>query len=77
MLRVREKDHRPPWLGDKLVTAFADAPNDKVWIASLGGGLVQFDGVTGEVTDVDAIAGRRNAVDRQLQRMITAARSTR
>jgi ligand-binding sensor domain-containing protein len=57
--------HRPPWLGDKLVTAFADAPNDRVWIASLGGGLVQFDGATGEATDVDTLVGRRNAVGDQ------------
>jgi ligand-binding sensor domain-containing protein len=57
--------HRPLWLGDKLVTAFADAPNDKVWIASLGGGLVQFDGATGEAIDIDAIVGRRNAVGDQ------------
>ena len=47
---------------DKLVTAFADAPNGKVWIASLGGGLVRFDGDTGEATDLDTIIGRRNAL---------------
>ena len=57
--------HRPPWLGDKLVTAFADAPNGKVWIGSLGGGLVQFDAATGEATDVDTITGRRNTVGDQ------------
>lgn len=57
--------HRPGWLGDKLVTAFADAPNNKVWIGSLGGGLVLFDGDSGEATDIDAIVGRRNAVGDQ------------
>ena len=35
--------HRPDWLGGKPVTAFADAPNNKVWIASLGSGLVRYD----------------------------------
>ncbi len=57
--------HRPSWLGDKLVTAFADAPGDRVWVASLGGGLVQFDGATGEATDIDTIVRRRNAVGDQ------------
>jgi signal transduction histidine kinase/ligand-binding sensor domain-containing protein/CheY-like chemotaxis protein/HPt (histidine-containing phosphotransfer) domain-containing protein len=57
--------HRPPWLADKLVTAFADAPDDKVWIASLGGGLMQFDVSTGEATDIDTITGRRGAVGDQ------------
>jgi signal transduction histidine kinase/ligand-binding sensor domain-containing protein/CheY-like chemotaxis protein/HPt (histidine-containing phosphotransfer) domain-containing protein len=57
--------HRPPWLGDKLVTAFADAPNGKVWIGSLGGGLVQFDAATGEAADIDTITGRRNTVGDQ------------
>src|SRR5437764_503681 len=33
--------HRPAWLGDKLVTAFADASDNKVWIDSLGGGLTR------------------------------------
>jgi signal transduction histidine kinase/ligand-binding sensor domain-containing protein/CheY-like chemotaxis protein/HPt (histidine-containing phosphotransfer) domain-containing protein len=54
--------HRPDWLGGKDVTAFADAPNNKVWIASRGAGLVQYDGDTGETTDIDTIVGRRNAV---------------
>jgi signal transduction histidine kinase/ligand-binding sensor domain-containing protein/CheY-like chemotaxis protein/HPt (histidine-containing phosphotransfer) domain-containing protein len=54
--------HRPDWLGGKDVTAFADAPNNKVWIASLGGGLVRFDGDTGETTNIDKIVGRGNAI---------------
>ena len=54
--------HRPAWLGTKLVTAFADAPDNKVWIASLGGELVEFDGESGTTTSIDAIVGRRNAV---------------
>ncbi len=69
--------HRPPWLGDKLVTAFADAPNDKVWIASLGGGLMQFDGATGQATDIDTIVGRRNAVgDQRVMSLHQDARGT-
>jgi signal transduction histidine kinase/ligand-binding sensor domain-containing protein/CheY-like chemotaxis protein/HPt (histidine-containing phosphotransfer) domain-containing protein len=54
--------HRPEWLGNKLVTAFADAPDNKVWIASLGGGLVQFDEDTGKTIDIDTLLGRHNAI---------------
>jgi diguanylate cyclase (GGDEF)-like protein len=46
--------HRPEWLGGKPVTAFADAPDDRVWIGSLGGGLTLFDGATGKGTDLAA-----------------------
>ena len=49
----------------KDVTAFADAPDNKVWIASLGGGLFRYDGDTGEATGIDSIVGRRNAVGDQ------------
>jgi signal transduction histidine kinase/ligand-binding sensor domain-containing protein/CheY-like chemotaxis protein/HPt (histidine-containing phosphotransfer) domain-containing protein len=56
---------RPGWLAGKSVTAFADAPDNKLWIASLGGGLVQYDGDTGEATDIDTILRRRNAVGDQ------------
>jgi signal transduction histidine kinase/ligand-binding sensor domain-containing protein/CheY-like chemotaxis protein/HPt (histidine-containing phosphotransfer) domain-containing protein len=54
--------HRPEWLGGRPVTAFADAPNNKVWIASVGGGLVQYDGSSGAATDIDSLVGRRNAL---------------
>ncbi|MDB6083389.1 MAG: hypothetical protein JWN43_1270, partial [Gammaproteobacteria bacterium] len=54
--------HRPDWLGNKLVTAFADAPNNKVWVATRGGGLIQFDADTGKATDIDVIVGRPNAI---------------
>ncbi len=53
---------RPGWLGNRLVTAFADAPNHEVWIASEGGGLYRFDGGSGVATDIDAVVGRRNAL---------------
>jgi signal transduction histidine kinase/ligand-binding sensor domain-containing protein/CheY-like chemotaxis protein len=53
---------RPEWLGGKPVTAFADAVDNKVWIASLGGGLVRYDPDSGEVTDIDSIVGRRDAL---------------
>jgi signal transduction histidine kinase/ligand-binding sensor domain-containing protein/CheY-like chemotaxis protein/HPt (histidine-containing phosphotransfer) domain-containing protein len=56
---------RPGWLAGKLVTAFADAPNNKVWVASLGGGLVQYDGDSGEATGIDTMLGRSNAVGDQ------------
>ena len=54
--------HRPDWLRGKLVTAFADAPDNQVWVASLGGGLVRYDADSGEATDVDNIVGRPNAL---------------
>jgi signal transduction histidine kinase/ligand-binding sensor domain-containing protein/CheY-like chemotaxis protein/HPt (histidine-containing phosphotransfer) domain-containing protein len=54
--------HRPDWLVGKSVTAFADAPNNKVWIASVGGGLFQYDGGSGEATDIDTLVGVRNAL---------------
>jgi len=41
---------RPKWIGSGPVTAFADASDNRVWIASLDGGLVQFDTRTNEVT---------------------------
>src|SRR3989440_1225558 len=50
--------HRPAWLGDKLVTAFADASDNKVWIASLGGGLTRYDDGTGKPPDFQHLAGR-------------------
>ncbi|HEV7610517.1 MAG TPA: two-component regulator propeller domain-containing protein [Steroidobacteraceae bacterium] len=56
---------RPDWLQGKLVTAFADAPDHRVWIASLGGGLVRFDPATGEKADFDSVVGRRNALGDQ------------
>jgi signal transduction histidine kinase/ligand-binding sensor domain-containing protein/CheY-like chemotaxis protein/HPt (histidine-containing phosphotransfer) domain-containing protein len=54
--------HRPDWLGGRPVTAFADAPNNKVWIGSVGGGLVQYDGTSGAATDIDSLVGQRNAL---------------
>ncbi|HEY8509822.1 MAG TPA: two-component regulator propeller domain-containing protein [Steroidobacteraceae bacterium] len=49
--------HRPLWLAGQIVTAFADAPDNKVWIGSLGG-LVQFDAATGEAITLDELTGR-------------------
>jgi signal transduction histidine kinase/ligand-binding sensor domain-containing protein/CheY-like chemotaxis protein/HPt (histidine-containing phosphotransfer) domain-containing protein len=57
---------RPNWLGGKFVQSFADAPDRKVWIASMGGGLVQFDAATGEATDIDSIVGRHNAIEKRV-----------
>jgi len=52
---------RPDWLAGRYVTAFADAPNHKVWIASLGG-LALLDEGSGEIVDVDAAAHRKEAL---------------
>jgi signal transduction histidine kinase/ligand-binding sensor domain-containing protein/CheY-like chemotaxis protein/HPt (histidine-containing phosphotransfer) domain-containing protein len=54
--------HRPEWLGGKPVTSFADAPDHRVWIATMGGGLKQFDASSGEARDVDDIIGRHDAL---------------
>ena len=54
--------HRPAWLGSEPVTAFADAPDNHVWIAALGTGLAQFDTDTGDATSLDALVGRHNAL---------------
>jgi signal transduction histidine kinase/ligand-binding sensor domain-containing protein/CheY-like chemotaxis protein/HPt (histidine-containing phosphotransfer) domain-containing protein len=66
--------HRPDWLGGKPVTAFADASNNKVWIASLGSGLVRYDAESGEATDIDTIVGQRNALS---DRRVMALREDR
>ncbi|MDP9090776.1 MAG: ATP-binding protein [Pseudomonadota bacterium] len=64
--------HRPSWLVGKLVTSFADAPNRKVWIGSLGGGLVRFDDESAEATDVDSILHKTNALgDRRVMSLLT------
>ncbi len=55
--------HRPDWLVGKFVAAFADAPDNKVWIASMGGGLVQFDAHTGKTADLATILGRQLTID--------------
>ena len=53
---------QPDWLG-KFVTAFADAPDGGVWVASMGGGLVDYDPDTGRRLDLAAVAGRQTALD--------------
>ena len=45
-----------------MVTAFADAGDDRIWVASLGGGLVRFDPRTGQHEDIDQILGRPAAL---------------
>jgi signal transduction histidine kinase/ligand-binding sensor domain-containing protein/CheY-like chemotaxis protein/HPt (histidine-containing phosphotransfer) domain-containing protein len=54
---------RPDWVGSRYVTAFADAPDNRVWIASMGGGLVQYDPDTGHESDIRAITGQRTDLD--------------
>jgi signal transduction histidine kinase/ligand-binding sensor domain-containing protein/CheY-like chemotaxis protein/HPt (histidine-containing phosphotransfer) domain-containing protein len=53
--------HRPTWLENQPITAFADTPDNTIWIASLAG-LVRFDAATGTATPIDALVGRQNAV---------------
>ncbi|MGB6308992.1 MAG: two-component regulator propeller domain-containing protein, partial [Steroidobacteraceae bacterium] len=68
---------RPGWLVGKLVTAFADAANNKVWVASLGGGLVQYDADSGEAIDIDTILGRRDSLgDRRIMSLRQDRRGT-
>ncbi len=52
--------HRPAWLENQSVTAFADAPDNNVWIASLAAGLVRFDAATGVATPLSKLVGREN-----------------
>jgi signal transduction histidine kinase/ligand-binding sensor domain-containing protein/CheY-like chemotaxis protein/HPt (histidine-containing phosphotransfer) domain-containing protein len=54
---------RPDWVGNRYVTAFADAPDNHVWIASMGGGLAEYDPDTGRESDLLAITGRRIDLD--------------
>ncbi len=54
--------YRPEWLENRLVTAFADADKGRIWVASLGGGLVRFDPRTGQHDDIDRILGRPGAL---------------
>jgi signal transduction histidine kinase/ligand-binding sensor domain-containing protein/CheY-like chemotaxis protein len=53
--------HRPAWLANQNVNAFTDAPDNKVWIGSMGG-LVRFDADSGEAAPIDAIVGKRTAL---------------
>ena len=53
---------RPTWLQGTYVQAFADAPDNRIWIGSMGSGLKQFDPVTGAAVDFDTLVGRSNAL---------------
>ena len=53
---------QPAWLG-KFVTAFADAPDNRVWVASMGGGLVDYDPDTGSTIGIDTLIGHRTILD--------------
>jgi signal transduction histidine kinase/ligand-binding sensor domain-containing protein/CheY-like chemotaxis protein/HPt (histidine-containing phosphotransfer) domain-containing protein len=53
---------RPAWLQDNPAMAFADAPDNRIWIGSMGAGLKQFDPATGQALDFDALVGRPNAL---------------
>jgi len=55
-------EQRPAWLQDNLAMAFADAPNNRIWVASMGAGLKQLDPATGQVRDLDDLVGSANAL---------------
>jgi signal transduction histidine kinase/ligand-binding sensor domain-containing protein/CheY-like chemotaxis protein len=54
--------YRPEWLRNRLVTAFSDGPGNKVWVGTLGGGLLLFDPDTGAAVSVDTLTGHSNSV---------------
>jgi len=54
--------HRPQWLGSSAVTAFAEAANGRVWIASRDGALVEFDPRTGEARTLEQVVGRKKPI---------------
>lgn len=57
----------PAWLDGKLVTAFADAPDDNLWVGTLGGGLYKLDARTGTAINLDTLVMRDNALgDRRI-----------
>lgn len=63
--------HRPPWLVGKLVTSFADAQEGRVWVGSLGGGLVRFNDRSGEAEDIDQVIGKPNVLgDRRVMSLL-------
>jgi signal transduction histidine kinase/ligand-binding sensor domain-containing protein/CheY-like chemotaxis protein len=53
--------YRPEWLRNRLVTAFADGPGNKVWVGTLGGGLFLFDPDTGTAASLDTLTGHANS----------------
>jgi signal transduction histidine kinase/ligand-binding sensor domain-containing protein/CheY-like chemotaxis protein len=54
--------HRPEWLTGRMVTSFADAADRRVWVGSVGGGLVRFDPDTGAAIDANTLLRRPNVV---------------
>jgi signal transduction histidine kinase/ligand-binding sensor domain-containing protein/CheY-like chemotaxis protein len=54
--------YRPEWLRNRQVTAFTDGPGNKVWVGTLGGGLLLFDPDTGAAVSVDTLTGHSNSV---------------
>ncbi len=68
---------RPAWLQGNLAMAFADAPDNRIWIGSMGEGLKQFDPITGQSVDFDALVGRPDALgDRNVMSLHTDRQGT-
>ena len=53
--------YRPEWLRNRLVTAFADGPGNKVWVGTLGDGLFLFDPDTDAAVSLDTLTGHSNS----------------
>jgi len=53
--------YRPAWLRNRLVTAFADGPGNKVWVGTLGGGLFLLDPDTDAAVSLDTLTGHSNS----------------
>ena len=54
---------RPDWLESRFVTAFADASDNRVWIASMAGGLAEYDLDSGRRIDLGSLTARLEALD--------------
>jgi signal transduction histidine kinase/ligand-binding sensor domain-containing protein/CheY-like chemotaxis protein/HPt (histidine-containing phosphotransfer) domain-containing protein len=54
---------RPEWPGNHFTTSFTNAPDNRVWIGSMGGGLIQYDPDTGQKTGLQAIMGHAPDLD--------------
>ena len=54
--------HRPEWLRGTMALAFADAGNDRLWVGTLGRGLVLYNVETAEAHSLDTLLKRHNVL---------------